>query len=339
LLGAVAPANAMTERARLEATLAAGRCDQPRWAYVRAEVGDVAEVERLAAELERLAGRDDEPLAAVYARRAEEVALEARLAASAGCDGFGRLARQRFDATRRDAAQAETIARAWMTEPATAPSDLTRTTDGPEPESLLSRMREAVGRERAPFTVDVRRDLASLAATGERTVFVAAGRVVDDEDVRRTVVHEVVAHVLPRTRAARLSPKIFQIGTARGADEQEGFAVLVEERSGLLSSRRKRELAARHLAILAMDSGASFPECATALVQDYALSPREAISVTERAFRGGDGASAGLGRERVYLTSYARVRAHLASRPDDERVLSSGQVALEAVDALRPFMD
>ena len=59
--------------------------------------------------------------------------------------------------------------------------------------------------------------------------------------------------------------------------------------------------------------------------------------MAERAFRGGDGSSPGLGRERVYLESFVRVRAHLAAHPDDEAVLASGQIALEAIETLRPL--
>jgi hypothetical protein len=84
-----------------------------------------------------------------------------------------------------------------------------------------------------------------------------------------------------------------------------------------------------------MDDGASFVEAARALVRGYAFAAAEAVIVAERAFRGGDGASRGLGRERVYLESWLEVRARLSARPEDERVLASGQVALEAVDALR----
>jgi hypothetical protein len=85
-----------------------------------------------------------------------------------------------------------------------------------------------------------------------------------------------------------------------------------------------------------MDSGASFVECVRGLVGDHAFAPREAVLVAERAYRGGDGERAGLGRERMYLACLARVRAHLAGAPADEAVLASGQVAVDAVDALRP---
>jgi hypothetical protein len=63
----------------------------------------------------------------------------------------------------------------------------------------------------------------------------------------------------------------------------------------------------------------------------------EAVVAAERAFRGADGQRPGLGRERVYLGALVRVKAHLEARPDDEHVLASGQVSLDAIEALRPF--
>src|SRR5262249_6655339 len=146
----------------------------------------------------------------------------------------------------------ERAARAWIAEESEPENGPLRTSDGPEPESLASRMRAELGALRAPFVVDVRRDLASLAATGERAVFGAAGREVSDADVMRTVLHEVSGHVMPRVRAAGLVPFIFRIGTARGTDDQEGYALVLEERAGLLGARRRRILAARHLACAAM---------------------------------------------------------------------------------------
>jgi len=97
-------------------------------------------------------------------------------------------------------------------------------------------------------------------------------------------------------------------------------------------------LAARHRTVEAMLSGATFADAATSLVRDHGLDVADAVLVAERAFRGGNGLAPGLGRERVYLEAFVRVRAHLAARPDDEPVLSSGQVALDAIPALAPFV-
>jgi hypothetical protein len=37
----------------------------------------------------------------------------------------------------------------------------------------------------------------------------------------------------------------------------------------------------------------------------------------------------------VYLAAYVRVKERLLARPEDEAVLASGQVAVDAVDAVR----
>ena len=62
------------------------------------------------------------------------------------------------------------------------------------------------------------------------------------------------------------------------------------------------------------------------------------MAAAERAFRGSTGETAGLGRERVYLAGYARVTERLLAKPDDEKVMASGQVAVEAIDALRGYV-
>ena len=75
-------------------------------------------------------------------------------------------------------------------------------------------------------------------------------------------------------------------------------------------------------------------EVARDRVREHGFSTESALDGTERAFRGSDGRGPGLGRERVYIGAWFRVRAHLARRPDDESVLRSGQVAVSWILAL-----
>ncbi len=210
-------------------------------------------------------------------------------------------------------------------------------TDSEDPRSLLSQMRAAVGALRLPFSVVTRTALAPLAATGERVILVAAGRPLREKDAARTVLHEVEGHACPRARAAGARVALFRAGTARGCDDQEGRALLLEDRAGLLGHGRRRHLALRHRAVQAMLDGATFHDVARMLVDGHDLDPADAVLISERAFRGGDGIRPGLGRERVYLESLVRVRRHLANRPQDEEVLACGQVAVEACEALRAF--
>lgn len=334
LLAALTPLNAPQERARLTADLRAGRPLVPRWTYApRDHEGLRRALDAAVGALERLA---DAPLAGEYQARVRELSLELALCAAAGTRDVAKLARARFPADARFAAAASELADGWLdTEPQARPPDEPIPSDDPDPRSLLSRMRAAVGEARLPFSVTAQPSLAPLAATGDKVILVATGRLVHAEDTARTVVHEIEGHARPRARALSSRVSLLRVGTARGVDDQEGRALLLEQRAGLLGSRRKRQLAARHRAVEAMLHGASFADTAMILKEAHGLDAAEAVVVAERTFRGSDGTYPGLGRERVYLEALVRVQAHLAGRPDDERILEQGQVAIDAVEALR----
>ncbi len=337
LLGVATPIDADVERERLARAFTSGQVAWPRWSYRPLEgAGALAgALEALARELEG----ETSPLGLAYAARARELAREAAMAGAVGTPALGGLARARFTSGPEAAAVASELSRAWLEEPReAAPSPApAEVSDSDAPGSLLSRMRQEIGRRRLPFSVVAQRSLLPLAATGERTIWIAAGRPVSHEDVERTVLHEIEGHARPRARAARRSLGLFAVGTARGSDDQEGFALVLEERHGFLRGARRRELALRHRVVEEMDAGASFVDVVAILMRDHGVTASRAVAVAERAFRGGDGRAPGLGRERVYLASFVRVSAHLAAQPDAERVLGSGQVALEALPLLTPL--
>lgn len=340
LLGSVVPRNAAQERTRLIEAFEAGGVATPRWSYARSDHSALRKA--LARAAQRLEA-EAHPVAQLYAERARELEIEAALASEAGTGVLGALARARFrSANPAKAGEATILARKWINEGRETAADTTSgeiiLSDAPVPGSLLTRMREEVGRLCLPFAVVVQPSLAALAATGERHILIAAGRPCTREDVERTVMHEIEAHAIPRTRAAQARLAIFSIGTARGIDDQEGLALVLEERHGFLGPKRKRELAARHLAVEAMDGGARFYENVNALVKEHGLTVREAVLVAERVYRGGDGTTPGLGRERVYLEAFLRVGEHLAKRPTDEGILTSGQISLEAIPVIAPFV-
>jgi len=337
-IGALTPVNARRERERLIMDLRAGRRAIPDWTYAR---GDHRDLRRALDAVERdLARRAQNPVESLFLARIRELSLEAALCAAAGTHDVARLANERFmPASESEARSASALAGAWLLAPEPPPriASAPIASDGSDPRSLLSLMRAAVRRLGLPFAVIAMPALAPLAATGERTILVATDRMLSEEDAIRTVLHEVEGHARPRARAGRAACALFQAGTARGADDQEGRAILLEERAGLLGSRRRRQLAARHHAVEAMLDGACFADVALRLVDAYRLDEAEAVIVAERAFRGGNGNHPGLGRERVYLRSLVRVRARLDEGPGDDQVMACGQVSVDAVDALRPF--
>jgi hypothetical protein len=335
MLGALTPVDAHRERERLVGALRAGSPIAPRWRYAPASHDGLRRA--LDAAEGALAGHAESAIDRLYLERVRELSLEAALCAAAGTARVASLANERF-APRDEAAgrAASALCAHWLADDGAAGSrPETLASDDRDARSLLSRMRAAVGRLRLPFSVVVHPALAPLAATGDGVILVAAGRPVSEEDAERTVLHEIEGHARPRARATQASLALFRAGTARGIDDQEGRALLVEERAGMLGGRRRRQLAARHRAVEAMLGGATFGDVAVMLAREYGHDALQAIVVAERVFRGGDGTSPGLGRERVYLDAFVRVRAHLASHPEDEAVLAAGQVAADAVAALR----
>jgi hypothetical protein len=340
LLASATPVGGLT-RDELVRAFDAGSPRAPAWTYAPLDSALAASravaLESLA---DALATREPPELAQLYAERARELAVETLLAAEAGTPRFSPRARTRFPAGDEvtEASEASRVAREWIGDLAPTPPPDT-TTDGSDPFSLLSRLREEIGRHRLPFRVVVAEGLAPLAATGERVVWVTAGRSVAREAVERTVLHEIEGHVLPRVRASTLPLGIFALGTACGTDDQEGFALLLEERGGFLRGGRRRELAIRHRAVEAMDAGGTFVDVVRALIDEAGATTTGAVAAAERAFRGSTGEAAGLGRERVYITSYVRVKGRLATSPEDERVIGSGQVAVSAIDALRAYAE
>jgi len=337
LLAALTPIDAHAERARLIRDVLAKRPATPRWTYAPRAHDEL--IGALDAAEAMLAQRAELPLERLVLERVRELSLEAALCAAAGKKDAGVLARRRFAPDACAARAASELSRVWLQEPAVPPDGPTLPSDDPDPRSLISRMRAAVGDLRLPFSVHARASLAPLAATGEHVILVASGRRVHDEDARRTVLHEVEGHARPRARSQRSPVALVRAGTARGVDDQEGRALLLEDRAGFLGARRRRQLAARHRAVEAMLEGASFADVTRELVDAHGVEAAEAVVVAERVFRGGDGTSPGLGRERVYLESLVRVRDHLEACPDDEHVLAAGQIAVDAIVALRPYVD
>jgi hypothetical protein len=336
LLAALTPVDAHKERARLIDAVRARRNAMPHWSYVP-KVRDDLRRALYAAEHE-LARTAESPLHALALARIRELSVEAALCCAAGTADVARLAHERFPAPEPDVGrEVAELCSQWLAEAPAAQEGEPIASDADDPRSLLSRMRAAVGQLRLPFSVVTRPTLAPLAATGEHVILVATGRPLREEDAVRTVLHEIEGHARPRARATGATVVLFRAGTARGVDDQEGRALLLEERAGLLGPARRHHLAARHWAVEAMLGGATFDDVARMLVDAHGLDAADAVVIAERAFRGGNGVYPGLGRERVYLESLVLVRRHLARCPEDEAVLQCGQVALEACSVLRPY--
>lgn len=321
------PENHRSEILRLIDAFGAGREARPEWRYAAGP--DLGPVRRaLSALAEALDDRG--PWTKLYRDRALELLLEAELASAVGTPHFARLAASRFPRDLSPAGhRADERAREWIEiEPASARERI-GAADEQHPESLVSRTRRLVGELRIPVRVTVRDDLACAAATGDGFVAVSSALSHTAGDGLRIAIHEVLGHALPRERARRERLGLFACGTAHGSEGEEGRALVLEERHGLLGPARQRDLALRHLAAVATRSGADFVELVR-LARSLDVSIEVAVSVAARVLRGG-----GLAREIIYLPARESVRDALAVDPELETFLERGRVGVEAARVLR----
>lgn len=330
LIDRLVPVNAVPERGRLSAEFARGRAVLPHFEYRAPPRRELDELVR-ALETARASVEGAKPFGHWYAERADELASEARLALAIGTPEFPRLAAARYPAPDGGAAERVDALAAEFCASELAPfstDTLIRADDAAHPDSLLSQMRACIGALRLPIRIELRRDLASVAAAAEHFVAINANAAVTASTARRVVQHEIYAHVLPRVRAQTERLGLLRVG-ARGAGEhEEGRALLLEERGGHLDATRKRELGYRHRVALWVRGGAALPEV-MARLSGAGFTSDAALDLALRALRGG-----GLGRELAYLPAYIAVRHAFERTPELEPWFERGRVSLAAAEYL-----
>lgn len=336
IISRATPANLRHELERLIDAWESGRQIAPELRYAHGPMLDdlVAPLSRLADELAR-----EGDLGAVYAERASELALEARIVDRVGTPECSALTVRRFGPRDDCSAEADALAHAWAqrSEPEVG-GPLVRSDDASDPRSLLSRIRRGIGERKLAVRVVVVENLSPLAAVGDGVIQIAEGRMLSSGDAERTALHEIEGHLVPQARAAREALGIFAFGTAGGSDDQEGRALAIERRAGLLLSGRQAELGRRHLAAKAVHEGAHFVETARLLL-DQGAETASALRTALRAHRGSFEGRGGLGREIVYLPALLRVERLLAADPGADDVLGRGRVATAHVGVLSQLVD
>jgi hypothetical protein len=332
--------NFRAEQDRMTASWAAGERIAPDFEYDPPRRVDPT-IRRALDEIDRTAALEGE-LGGVYAARARELLLEADIASAIGTPDLARLVRERYGHAEPGA---DELSLAWTSSPSGSLASaehaegavLVRSDDASDARSLVCQMRAEIGRRKLPTRIAIREGLAPLAACGAGIVHVATGRMIDQRAGARTVLHEIEGHVLPEIRSAHAELGILSVGTSRGSDDQEGYALVVEQRGGFLDDGRRTELGLRHIAARMLHEGGSFVDACSALLERGASVP-DAVRIAMRAHRGGMRGEGGLGRERVYISAFLRVEACLREAPSMEAVLASGKVAVDAAAALAPWV-
>lgn len=325
LLDSCAPRNAGAERERVVTAWEAGRPVAPRWELpLRASLG---EVRRRLYDIARRAPREH-PHGQLYRLRAEELDLEGALVEARGSSEFVRLSRLRYPVTAAEAEWAEELCAHWLESTAPQAPAVDETKRVPS-EVLARALRERIAALGLAARVEIRRDLTAAAAVGEDVVYVGVSELRADQ-IQRMVLHEIEGHLAPRLAARREVSGLFRVGSAGSGEDEEGRALLLEERAGHWASGtdpgdvRRRELALRHRAAVAVRGGADFVAIMR-LLGELGEAPARAYRISERVLRGG-----GLAREIAYLPAFRRVCDALAERPELEDWMRRGRLSVAA---------
>jgi hypothetical protein len=327
LLDRVRPLNLLGEQQRLVTALGSGQPAMP--AFVYGPRPNLSQARRDLERLQRVLENGDVE-ARLLTARAEELALEAELAEQVGNERFAELAARRFplpEDAQRARESAERLLTGPMLDAPPSPDDEHQSDDRADPRSLWSELSRLISAQRLPVRIEAVPGLASLAAVADGVVRYRPGARLSARAARRIALHEIEGHVRPRLVAQALGG-VFLAGSARASEDEEGRAIWLEERAGLLDGGRRRELGRRYLAAESVRRGDDF----AATVQQLGLTGatiEDAVALASRVHRGG-----GLGRELIYALGHARVAVAFATRPELERVLASGRVSVLAAELL-----
>jgi uncharacterized protein (TIGR02421 family) len=329
-LPALTADNGADERARLVGELERGEMPIPDFHLPQRRVPAAAL--RMIDELRIEAA--DLPGATLYQAKLEELELDLLLLDALGKPRMVRpLAARRYGTghtpapTARGVEPLRNCARRILDrlEPSSEPRDVPASGAG----SLASLVRAYADAAGLEVRVRVEPRLTAGAATGERTVFLAA-RKFGRSEARRLAVHEVFGHLLSAANGRAQPLRLLQWGTAGSFADQEGVAIYMEELAGVLDASRLRTLAARVLVTDWMHSGATFAEAARKLYTDEQFPAPDAIAIAERAYRGG-----GVARDAGYLLGWLRVHDALSRGAARQEELRLGRIGIDALPALR----
>jgi len=334
LLPAVTAHNAVQERARLANELVRGEMPCPRFVYAspRPCRANLRWLDHLRGEAAQL------PAARLYLDKLEELELDVAMLASLGDSRSVRpLAARRFGTgdelieTTEGPTRLIDYSKRLLTGPRLRRKERTCVpADAPPSElSLRSLVEHVAAAAGLQVNVRVEPKLTAGAATGDRTVFIADRRF-SLREAWRLALHEVLGHLTAAENGRRQLLRLLEWGSAFCFADQEGVALSIEQRFGVLDRARLRALAGRVLATRNMHAGAAFGETARSLLRDHGFSAQDAIAITERAYRGG-----GVARDVGYLRGYLRVRRALAQGETTLDELRMGRICLAALPELR----
>jgi uncharacterized protein (TIGR02421 family) len=184
-----------------------------------------------------------------------------------------------------------------------------RTVTAPE---IANAARELIGsynRKDAVFDakVEVRDDVTGLMVSSNR-LLVGSATAMQAARLDALLAHEVSTHLLTFVNGAAQGLSIFRSGLAKYEGIQEGLGVFAEWAVGGLSITRLRLIAARVVAVDAMQRGSEFMETYRLLRRELGFSIAGAFGIATRVHRSG-----GLAKDAIYLEGFRAIVDYVAS--------------------------
>lgn len=156
-------------------------------------------------------------------------------------------------------------------------------------------------------SVEIRDDVSGLLVTGNR-LLIGSTSTMPAARLDALLSHEVSTHLLTYLNGSQQGLSIFRTGLAKYEGIQEGLGVFAEWATGGLSATRMRLLAARVVAVDAMQHGAEFMETYRLLRRELGFSISGAFGIATRVHRSG-----GLAKDSIYLEGFRAVVDHVAA--------------------------
>jgi uncharacterized protein (TIGR02421 family) len=155
--------------------------------------------------------------------------------------------------------------------------------------------------------VEVRDDVSGLMVSANR-LLVGSATKMQSARLDALLAHEVSTHLLTFVNGAFQGLSIFRSGLAKYEGIQEGLGVFSEWAVGGLSITRLRLIAARVIAVDAMQRGAEFMDTYRLLRGELGFSIAGAFGIATRVHRSG-----GLAKDAIYLEGFRAIVDHIAS--------------------------
>lgn len=163
------------------------------------------------------------------------------------------------------------------------------------------------GDARFDASVEIRDDVSGLLVSRNK-LFIGSVTVMPAARLDALLSHEVSTHLLTYANGAAQGLSIFGTGLARYEGTQEGLGVFAEWAVGGLSMVRMRLLAARVVAVDAMQRGSEFIDTYRLLRNDLGFSASGAFGIAARVHRSG-----GLAKDAIYLEGFRAIIDYVAS--------------------------